>query len=125
MRKILFCLIALVIVFTASGCFSGSKYKEYIEELNKELPINNGNIRLDKMSVEDNAFKCYYTILIDVPQLPTEEEIAGMKKMLIERVKADESFKVFRDDKLDFYFLYLKKDGSKIWEVELTPEDYQ
>lgn len=125
MKKILFCLVALVVAFTAPGCSGGSKYKERVEELNKELPKGNGNIRLDKMSVEDNAFKCYYTILVDMSQPPTEEEIAGAKSVLIETVKKDASFKVFRDDKLDFYFVYSKKDGSKIWEVKLTPEDYQ
>lgn len=124
MKKILFCLVALVIAFAAPGCSGGSKYKERIEELNKELPKGNSNIRLDKMSVEDNAFKCYYTILVDMPQPPTEEEIAGAKSVLIETVKKDASFKVFRDDKLDFYFVYSKKDGSKIWEVKLTSEDY-
>lgn len=125
MKKLLLILIILVFGLSVSGCSGESKYKEYIKELNEKLPQGNGNIRLDKMSVEDNAFKCYYTILVDMSQPPTEEEMSGAKKMLVETVKRDDSFKVFRDDKLDFYFVYSKKDGSKIWEVKLTPEDYQ
>lgn len=123
MKKILFYLVVLVIALASSGCSSENKYKKHIEELNQQLPQGNGSIRLDKMLLEDGAFKCYYTILIDVLP-PAEEELIDAKKMLIERVKGDSSFDVFREDKLDFYFVYRKDDGTKMWEVRITPEDY-
>lgn len=124
MKKLHLGLIVFVLVFAVWGCSSEGKYKQYIEELNKELPQGNANISLDKMAVEDGAFKCYYTILADMPP-PTEDELSQTKVMLVQRVKNEAEFKVFRDDKLDFYFVYLKPDGSKIWDVKITSSDYQ
>lgn len=123
MKRILFCLLSIVFILAASSCSGEGKYKKHIEELNQKLPQGNGNIRLDKMALEDGAFKCYYTILIDIP-LPTEEEKASAKEMLIETVKTDSAFKVFRDDKLDFYFVYQRPDGSKMWDVKIISSDY-
>lgn len=124
MKKILSPLLALTLVLSVFSCSGESKYKEYIEKLNEKLPQGNDNIRLDKMVVEDGVFKCYYTILADMPP-PAEDEWVKVKEMLVYRVKSESEFKVFRDDELDFYFVYLKPDGSKIWETTVAPSDYK
>lgn len=122
-KNVLVSLVLFIIAFATLGCSGEGKYKKQVEELNQKLPQGNESIRLDKMAVEDGAFKCYYTILADIPS-PTDEELSQAKDMLIQRVKSESEFKVFRDDKLDFYFVYLKPDGTKMWDVKITSEDY-
>lgn len=124
MKKLLFVLGCIALIGAISGCSDNGKYKKYIDELNAKLPQEKGSIRIDKMAVEDGTFKCYYTILVDLPA-PGEDELAQAKIMLTESVKGDSAYKVFRDDNMNFLFVYRKIDGSTLWEAKLTPEDYK
>ncbi len=124
MKKLIFLLSCIILIGIISGCSGSDKYKKHIDELNAKLPQEKGGIRVDKISVEDQTFKCYYTILVDLPA-PAEGELMQAKTMLAETIKNDPTYKVFRDDNMNFLFVYRKADGSMLWETKLTPEDYK
>lgn len=118
-------LILACISLTLLSCSNNKKYKEQLEELNKELPKGTNLIQIDKMEVVDNTFYCHYTILADMPQEPTDEEMKQAREMLLNSIKSDPSFKVFKDDNLNFCFTYKSKEGNAIMEVKFTPKEYE
>ncbi len=124
MKKLIFLLSCIILIGIIQGCSGNDKYKKIIDELNAKLPREARGVRVDKITVEDQTYKSYYTMLVDLPT-PSEDELAQAKTILIETVKSEPMYKMFRDDNMDFLFIYRKADGSTLWETKLTPEDYK
>lgn len=124
MKKILFILGIMTLVFTVSSCSNNSQLKKEIEELNATLPQDMGGIRLDKAELDNNTVKYFYTYTVEV-DTPTEGNLVAAKNEMIQVIKNNPLMKPFKDNKLNISCIYNSINGTKLYEIEITPEDYK
>lgn len=125
MKKLILTLSFFSLITILSGCSDRSHIKKEIEAINKDLPAQQGSMRAEKIEMEHDTIKFYYTILNDIVDKPNEENTKQAKIIAIRTVKTNPSFKELLNDNLFFNFIYKKSDGSPFWQVQVTPEDYK
>lgn len=125
MKKLLLILACITLTLSFSNCSKNAKYKVVVEQMSKQLPMElPGGISMDKVEVDGDEFKYYYTFK-QVPEMDSEEFIKLTKEGIMPMVKNQADLQVFRDDKMTFVFIYQKTDGSTYAEIKVTPEDYK
>lgn len=124
-----------LIVLTLMSC---SKEKTIDDEL-KEAAINmnklapqvlNEGIRLDSVSAEPaKVFKYNYTLVDDVKENVTAEEINAFKKEAKEgalnAVKTSPDMKEFRDHDVTLKYVYYDKNGKLTADFSIVPTEYK
>lgn len=125
MKHFILILTGISIILLSASCSQKSNYKEHLSKLNEDLPKGTENIQVDKMDVKNDTFFCFYTILSDIHQTPTKEEIEQSRLFLIHKTKDEPTFSPFRKDSLTFSFIYKNKKGDTIMQVNIAPEEYK
>lgn len=125
MKQFIFILTSIFFISLSTSCSRKNSYKEHINKLNEDLPKGNEHIQVDKMDVKNDTFFCFYTILSDMHQSPSEEELEQSKHFLRQRVKDEPTFRPFREDSLHFSFIYKNKKGDTIIQVNISPKEYK
>ncbi|RKT00823.1 hypothetical protein [Chryseobacterium defluvii] len=105
--------------------------KEAAASMNKLTPQTlNDMIRLDSVSSEpDKIFKYNYTLLGDVKENVSEEQINDFKKEAkqeaINAIKTSEDLKEFRDNDVTLKYIYYDKNGKRTADFTVTPSEYK
>ncbi|MEI7489066.1 MAG: hypothetical protein WCJ72_16985 [Chryseobacterium sp.] len=105
--------------------------KEAAINMNKLTPqILNDGIRLDSVSAEPNkVFKYNYTLIQDVKENVTEEEINTFKKEAKEgalnAVKTSADMQEFRDNDVTLKYVYYDKNGKPTANFSVTSAEYK
>lgn len=105
--------------------------KEAAVNMNKLTPqILNDGIRLDSVSAEPNkVFKYNYTLIQDVKENVTEEEINTFKKEAkegaVNAIKTSADMKEFRDNDVTLKYSYYDKNGKPTADFSVTSAEYK
>ncbi|MET3537352.1 hypothetical protein [Chryseobacterium limigenitum] len=105
--------------------------KEAAVNMNKLTPqILNDGIRLDSVSAEPNkVFKYNYTLIQDVKENVTEEEINTFKKEAkegaVNAIKTSADMQEFRDNDVTLKYVYYDKNGKPTADFSVTSEEYK
>ncbi|AZA52341.1 hypothetical protein [Chryseobacterium sp. G0201] len=105
--------------------------KEAAINMNKLTPqILNDGIRLDSVSAEPNkVFKYNYTLIQDVKENVTEEEINSFKKEAkegaVNAIKTSADMQEFRDNDVTLKYVYYDKNGKPTADFSVTSAEYK
>lgn len=105
--------------------------KEAAINMNKLTPqILNDGIRLDSVSAEPNkVFKYNYTLIQDVKENVTEEEINTFKKEAkegaVNAIKTSADMQEFRDNDVTLKYVYYDKNGKATADFSVTSAEYK
>ncbi|GAB0156880.1 hypothetical protein CHRYSEOSP005_21470 [Chryseobacterium sp. Alg-005] len=105
--------------------------KEAAASMNKLTPqILNDMIRLDSVSSEpDKIFKYNYTLLGDVKENVSEEQISEFKKEAkqeaINAIKTSADMQEFRDNDVTLKYIYYDKNGKLTADFSVVPSEYK
>jgi len=100
---------------------------ELADEINKKCPSQvDEDLRLDNaIAMSNNKFKYNYTLINLEKQNIDSNEIKGIiEPTLINNIKTQNSFKIFRDNKTTLSFNFNDKNGQYVFEINVTPENY-
>jgi len=124
MKKVLLILACIALTLTIPSCSKNAKYKAVVEQMNKQLPMDLGELTMDKAEVDGDNFKYYYTFKGE-PAMTAEDLANSTKAALVTMVKGNAEMKIFRDDNMVICFIYNKSDGTVFTEIKVTPEEYK
>lgn len=105
--------------------------KEAAASMNKLTPQTlNDMIRLDSVSSEpDKIFKYNYTLLGDVKENVSEEQINDFKKEAkqeaINAIKTSADMQEFRDNDVTLKYIYYDKNGKLTADFSVVPSEYK
>ena len=126
--------IFLVILLTIGNCFGKTTFSERIEnntikqtvdQMNKNLPKNMGNMMLNKVELHENRELRYCFTVFDNNLRPTDEEIKIIRKHMVQQVKESPDKYTWDKYKITIAYEYRNKKGECIGLIKIYPKDYQ
>ena len=126
-------LSLLILSIFMLGCVSfiscggvDSQLKMQVEEMNKILPMDAGaGMRIDKITMPESKTlkaECTFTTMTK-EELNVEQMEPVLKPAMVQMVKQDPNYKQFIEKNVTIIYVFNDKNGEKVFEVKMKPED--
>ncbi len=126
MKSKLIALVILAMALVVSSCSKKSPLEQTVAQVQKQLPINNGNLRVTDISLDDNCLSCVVEVddkIVDIDALNANKERAKSSVVSIimlmkssKNLQNDEFtllMKALVDEKCDFQYIYKSPESGK------------
>lgn len=103
--------------------------EEYVEELNKQVPIQEDRYtQLDTIVIpEDKTVRYYYTLsdeLFADNDVRPEQVRLSMRPIILRNLKGDKRLRELREADVIFQFIYKAESGVEMMDFNMGPEEY-
>lgn len=120
--------LSLFLYYASKDPNANIEITELVAKYNKNCPLAiQEGIRLDSVSLPEEQVIQYHLILLNIEKKTAE--IATIKEniqeSLLSTVKANPGLKTLRDHKFTLVYSYNDKNNVYLFEVKITPDQYQ